>query len=72
MKLACSNRSRRRQGSVTFIVIALLSLICLFVFTNNTALSQLHRELRLVEKEQAKKMSTNNRANPVHGQSKSH
>ena len=50
----CSSlRSSQRQGGVaTIVMLALLSLILIYIAANTRALNQLHRELKLTEQRQ--------------------
>jgi hypothetical protein len=55
----------RERGSATLVVMTFLAILLVIVIANATAMHQLGKELRLVDKQQQKKFQTNGQ-NPNH------
>ena len=52
-------RSKRKEaGSAVLVVIALIAIIFIYIAANLSALHNLHRELRLIEKRQIQRLQT--------------
>ena len=57
MKLLAHPHQRRQQGVAVIVVLALLSIMLLYVLANSRSLYDLGCELRLLEKQQIKRMN---------------
>jgi hypothetical protein len=58
MKIPRINSARENEhGMVTFIFIALLAIMLLLVMANGKSLFQLHREIKLLEQQQIKRLN---------------
>jgi len=63
MKLLPSLRNQRRRGMAVVVVLALLTVILIYVMANLHALTSLHQELKLTERRQLKRLNAVNAAN---------
>jgi len=50
-------RRRRERGMVTVLLIALLAIMMVLVMVESSAVIRLHREVKLLEKQQIKRLS---------------
>jgi hypothetical protein len=57
MKILVSSPRRREQGMATIVVLALLSIVLIYVAANVRSLDILGRELKLVEKQQIRRLN---------------
>jgi Tfp pilus assembly protein FimT len=58
MKISRINSDRHNEhGMVTFVFIALLAIMLLLVMANGKSLLQLHREIKLLEQQQIKRLN---------------
>ena len=57
MKLLAPSRRRRQQGVAVIVVLALLAIMLFYVLANSRSLYDLNCELRLLEKQQIKRMN---------------
>jgi hypothetical protein len=65
MKIQCKHFVREgERGMVTVVFIALLAIMMIFVTAEGRALFQLHREVKLLEKQQIKRLN-NSQTSPV-------
>ena len=49
--------ARSERGSVVLLLLVLLGIMAVYLASNNLALNQLHRDLRLIEQKQIEKFS---------------
>lgn len=63
MRFSLPVEFRRKNGSAVIVLLALLSLMVLFVFANLKTLSYLSRELKLVEKRQLERVQKSSATN---------
>jgi hypothetical protein len=54
-----SRPSRRRSGSAVIVIIAILAILLIYMAGNLRALANLGRELRLVERQQTRRLRAN-------------
>jgi cell division protein FtsB len=57
MKTFVQSPQRRQKGAATVVVLALLSIVLLYLGINAHSVSNLQRELKVLEKEQIKRLS---------------
>jgi len=57
MKLLAQQPRRRQQGMAVIVVLALLGIMLLYVGVNTRSLRDLGRELKLLERQQIKRLS---------------
>jgi hypothetical protein len=56
MKVLFPSSPRQRQGAVTILVLAFLSIVLIYLSINAHSISNLQRELRTLEREQIKRL----------------
>lgn len=54
----CSERKRGQSGSAVVVLLAMLTMMLIFVAANTVAIRSLQRELKLIEKKQVQRLQT--------------